>query len=374
MRTKVIAALLAVLTALGGLNLFQSIKQKLNPNDEVNVEAVQVKEKDGIVVREEGNRIVIRAVNAVDTEVEVETEVEVDTDFDFDFEFEFDAEEASQNEEVMISERFGVKEGSTLIVDITHADVTIVTGSGNEAEVEVTLESNRMSRARERFEEMNWQVRQEDGDIVVTAEEVRGWNNWNFDVDVTVHIPARFNIDMETSHGDIDLGSIEGEVSVVTSHGDVELGDVMSSRIWVKSSHGDIEGRTLNAGIIELQTSHADIELDAVEAKEFNATTSHADVEIGTLYGQSRIRTSHGDVQIALADDMGADIETQHGDVDIEIAEGARMDLDLRGGEVEVSRGLDVNGRISEESVDGSVNGGGATLRIRTTHGEIYVR
>lgn len=366
MRTKVIAALLAVLTALGGLNLFQSIKQKLNPNDQVHVEAVQVKEKDGIVVREEGNRILIRTASVVETDVDVKT--------DFNFEFEFDAEDARQNEEVMISERFGVKEGATLIVDITHADVTIITGSRDEAEVEVTLDSNRMSRARERFEEMNWQVRQEDGDIVVTADEPRGWNNWNFDVDVTVHIPARFNIDLETSHGDIDLGSIEGEVSVVTSHGDVEMGDVTSSRIWVKSSHGDIEGRTLSAGIVELQTSHADIELDAVESKEFMATTSHADVEIGQLWGESRIRTSHGDVQVALADAMGADIETQHGDVDIRVAKDAGMDLDLRGGEVEVSSSLNMNGRVSDDAARGEVNGGGAQLRIRTTHGEIYVR
>lgn len=366
MRTKVIAALLAVLTALGGLNLFQSIKQKLNPNDEVNVEAVQVKEKDGIVVREEGNRIIIRTV--------AETETEVETDFEFDFEFNFDADEATQNEEVMISERFNVKEDATLLVDISHADVTIVTGSGSEAEVEVTLDSNRMSRARERFEEMNWRVTQDGGDIVVTADEPRGWNNWNFDVDVMVRIPARFNIDLETTHGDIDLGSVEGEVSIVTSHGDVEMGDVMSSRIWVKSSHGDIEGRSLNAGLIEVQTSHADIEFDSIQSKEFNATTSHADVEIGELFGESRIRTSHGDVQVALADAEGADIETQHGDVDIRMASGAGMDLDLRGGEVEVSSSIDMDGRISEDAARGEVNGGGALLRIRTTHGEIYVR
>ena len=100
MRTKIIAALLAVLTALGGLNLFQSINKKLNPHEDVVVEAVTVSETDGITIREEGNRIVISA-SAVSV-----------------------AASDLRGEEVMISERFTVKEGATLRVDVSHANST----------------------------------------------------------------------------------------------------------------------------------------------------------------------------------------------------------------------------------------------------------
>jgi len=281
---------------------------------------------------------------------------------------------SSPDEEIMISEQFAVQEGATLFIDIAHAEVTILTSSRTSADVEVSLESNRMSRARERFERMNWQVHQEEGNIVVTAETLRGWNNVNMDIDVTVHIPARFNIDVVTTHGDVDLESIEGELSVVTTHGDVQMDDVMSSRIRVTSSHGDIEGRELSADTIELRTSLADIEVNRVDSGEFSAITSHADVDIGLLRGESRIRTSHGDVDVALADDMGLDVETEHGDVDVRLAKEARMDLDLRGGDVDVSSSVDVNGRISEDTARGRINGGGAALRVRTTYGEIHVR
>ncbi|MDA0875575.1 MAG: hypothetical protein O3C45_11015 [Bacteroidetes bacterium] len=111
MRTKIIAALLAVLTALGGLNLFQSINKKLNLHEDVVVEAVTVSETDGITIREEGNRIVISA-SAVSV-----------------------AASDLRGEEVMISERFTVKEGATLRVDVSHAEFHIVTGAGNEATV-----------------------------------------------------------------------------------------------------------------------------------------------------------------------------------------------------------------------------------------------
>ena len=262
-RTKVIAALLAVLTALGGLNLFQSIKQKLQPNDEAVVEVVTVSETDGITVREEGNRIVIRTSAVSSSEADAGTE------------------------EVMISERFTVKEGATLRVDVSHAEFQIVTGSGNEASVEVTLDSSRM---------------------------------------------------------------------------------------WVKSSHGDIAGKALRASVIELETSHADLEFESIESEEFNARTSHADIDIDRLRGAATLRTSHGDVDVELIDELGADIETQHGDVSVRVTKDARFDLDLQGAEVEVSSALRVNGRVSEDRVDGSINGGGQVLRVRTTHGEVVVR
>ncbi len=368
MRTKVVAALLAILTALGGLNLFQSIKQKLTP--EANAQTLVLAEEGDLKVTEVGNRIIIRASVA-----DVESKMEVDTDFDFDFDFDFDIDTDSDDGEVMISEGFDVRPGATLIVDVSHADVDIVTGSGDKAHVEVTLDSNRrFERAKEQSEEMNWRVSEEDGDTVLMADDLRGWNNISMDIDVTVHIPTAFNLDLQTSHGDIEMGNLEGEVSVVTSHGDVEMGDVSSRRVWVKSSHGDIEGGALSAGVIEVQTSHADIAFGSIESDEFSATTSHADVEIERLTGESRIHTSHGDVDVVLADNQGVDISTQHGDVDITMPSGAKMDLDLRASEVEISSRMDISGRVSEDEVDGELNGGDALLRARTTHGDITIR
>lgn len=364
MSTKIVAALLAILTALGGLNLFQSIKQKLVP--QANIETLALAESDGMTITDDGRRIVFRTAATT-----VETDVEVDTDFDFAFDFDIDTDDG----EVMISEHFDVKRGATLIVDVSHADVDIVTGSGDEAHVEVTLDSNRrFKRAKEQFEKMNWRVSQEDGDVVLMADDLRGWNNISLDIDVTVHIPSEFNIDLQTSHGDIDLGHLEGEVSIVTSHGDVDLDDVKSRRIWVKSSHGDIEGGLLSAGVIEVQTSHADIEIEAIDSEEFVATTSHADVEIGNLTGASRIRKSHGDVFVELADDLGAEITTQHGDVEVSMTSGARMDLDLQASDIEISSRMNIKVLVSEDEVDAELNGGGALLKARTTHGDISIR
>ena len=104
------------------------------------------------------------------------------------------------------------------------------------------------------------------------------------------------------------------------------------------------------------------------------ATTSHADVEIGNLTGASRIRTSHGDVFVELADDLGAEITTQHGDVEVSMTSGARMDLDLRASDIEISSRMNIKSLVSEDEVNAELNGGGALLKARTTQGDISIR
>jgi len=348
--------MLAVLTALGGLNLFQSIKNKLTTDDQTyTYEATAVAstqeartERVKIRVERSENRVQAVALSSSDSA-----------------------------EEVMIEESFDVREGQTLFIDVQHADVSIVTGNRNSAEVEVRLDSRRMDRARERFEEMNWEV-YEDGDrIVVTSEQVNGrkrWNNVDMNVDVIIHIPAEFDADIETSHGDVVMGDLMGELRLLTSHGDVELDAVEGNSIWVKSSHGDISGDALTAENIEIRTSHADIDFGEINAEEFDATTSHADIDVGSLSARTRLQTSHGDIDVELMRAASVELETTHGDVHVTMPRSAKMDLDLRGAEVEISSSLDVNGRMSEDYVRGQLNGGGELLRARTSHGDITIR
>ncbi len=341
MRTKIIAALLAVLTALGGLNLFQSIKKKILPAEsevivmsESRQERVQTKTRSKVIAR-----------------------VRVNTNSD----------------EVMIEESFNVDRGDELIVNISHADVTILTGSGTRAEIEVTLDSKNMRAAKERFEDMDWRVYKEGDAIHIEADQLRGNWNTNIDIDVLISIPTTFDIDLETSHGDVELGDLTGSLRLLTSHGDVEMGEVAGSAIWIKSSHGDIEAVQLRSDQVEVQTSHADIEVGAIYSKRFDASTSHADVEIDYLEGESSISTSHGDISVHLNGDSPASFVTQHGDVDLYVDSDIEADFDLRAADVNMSRSLRLNDRVDDDRVEGSVNGGvEPSRRARRTDRFLY--
>lgn len=281
--------------------------------------------------------------------------------------------ERSSEAEVMIDKSFSVADLSRLAIDVSHSDIVIETGNVQEATVRVELQSRNMSRAKERFENMEWEVYSRNGALHVEAESPRG--NWNLSmsINVFVTIPEVFDLALQTSHGDVDLETLNGEVMIATSHGDVRFESIEGSRIEIRSSHGDISGRTLQSDNVMMETSHADIELDEVNSKQVYARTSHADISIRYLTGESEISTSHGDIQLYLAGGDHAELQTQHGDIELKVDGNVGSDLDLEAQDVHVDRSMKVSGETSRKRVDGAINGGGRVIRARTTHGSIDV-
>jgi len=358
MRTKIIAALLAVLTALGGLNLYKSIKDRIFPPATAQTSETYVVSD----VTDESNsriRVRVRAKESVAVKERVKVRVR-------------------SNSEVMIDERFDVREGQTLAIDVTHADVEIITGDVSEAHVLVTLGSKNMSRAQEIFEEMNFVVEMVGDEVRVESNARKnnwssGWNG-GFDIDVRVTIPERFNARLKTTHGDVELDDIEGFVELNTTHGDVSAATIRGSEISLRSTHGDIEAESLMSDAISVNTTHADIEIEEVTSKFFSATTSHSDVVIERLSGESDITTSHGDIEITLTNNFSADLKTSHGDVLVYAPSGMKADLDLKGAQVKVASAFSLDGDVKKDRVVGRVNGGGSKIQARTTHGSVHVK
>ena len=339
MRNKLLGTVLIVLILLGGLQVYQNVTRSSSYGDDASYE-----------------------VSAAHSVVEgIKTKIKTNVHVNHD----------DSSAEVMIEKSFNVRSGSALVVDIEHADVDIQTGSGSSASVTVTLNSRNMDRAREKFERMEWEVYEDGGNVYIKAESPRG--NWNVSmgIDVTVVIPSTFDIDLQTSHGDVEMDDINGKIMLATSHGDVEFATIEGDRLSIRSSHGDISGRSAKAATVELETSHADISINEVEARRVTARTSHADVEISYLGGEASISTSHGDIDVFLTGKENASFETQHGDIEVAMDSGVGAELDFRAPQIRLDRGMTLKGEKTRERVEGSVNGGGRSIRARTTHGSI---
>jgi len=283
------------------------------------------------------------------------------------------AYESSSDAEVMIKKSFSASNLRALVIDVAHADIVIETGMVKEATVRVELQSRNMSRAKERFEEMDWEVHDGNGSLYVSAESPRG--NWNLSMDINVFItiPEKFDLDLKTSHGDVDLEKLNGMAVIATSHGDVNFQTIEGKNVEIRSSHGDITGQMLSSDTVTIETSHADIQMEEVQSKRMTASTSHSDISIRYLTGDSMISTSHGDITLFVAGKEQVDLETQHGNIDLKVDGAIGSDLDLRAESVRVDRSLSVKGETSRKRVDGAVNGGGRLIKARTTHGSIAI-
>jgi hypothetical protein len=175
---------------------------------------------------------------------------------------------------------------------------------------------------------------------------------------------------VETGGGSVDVQGCNGETSVETGGGSIELGDI-NGPVTLETGGGSIK---LNGarGPVKVSTGGGNLDLwklsQGVRA-ETGAGTITAEF-IGTPpsgnQSYSLLETSAGDVIVYVASDVKLNIKAT-----IQTAFGHKITSDF--GELKVSS---EGGQWGPKTMyaEGSLNGGGPLLKVRTTIGNIFIR
>ncbi len=271
------------------------------------------------------------------------------------------AQSGQRGRELMLEREFEVGAGGSLSVDVSDADVTVRSGTANDASVRVFMRARDRDWGRDLFNSMNFDVGLSGNEIDVSARSPQvDRSEWNdnrggvgFHVEITV--PSSYNAIISTGDGDINMSDLEGEFDLETSDGDISVGTL--------------------TGELHLRTSDGDISADGLAGTTISVRTSDGDVRIGDLSGPAEISTSDGDIRVSI--DRASDIKLRTGDGDITIYadQSLRADVDFSGEEVRMASGFTLSeGRVSEHGARGILNGGGPTLHAHTGDGTISIR
>jgi DUF4097 and DUF4098 domain-containing protein YvlB len=202
----------------------------------------------------------------------------------------------------------------------------------------------------------------------ITLDDESGWDD-SGSSELTVKVPAQFNLDIQTSEGDIEInGPLTGTLKGSTSAGDIHLGNLGGS-IEMTTSGGDIQTGNIK-GQLQLQSSGGDIHVGTVTDKA-DVFTSGGELTIEGTGKNLRAKTSGGDVRIG---DVGgdADVATAGGDIIVGKVSG-NASLNTAGGDIHLSRASGsvtvrtAGGNLVLEDISGSING-------RTAGGDIDVQ
>lgn len=337
--------------------------------------------------------------------------------------------------ELMIDESFKMSPGGLLSVSVGDADIRVETHAADEVDIQIFLDGRNMEKAREYFENQNFEVEKEGATVYVRTSPKRRNFNWNNQggarITLSVALPDRFDTELKTSDGNIMMSSIEGRVVLHTSDGDITTKALKGPAITLRTSDGDITTEALEAEQISVTTSDGDIRLESIDADDIAIRTSDGDINANDIRGRSSISTSDGDIRIAsasgselairtsdgdiVADNLTADhsqvqtsdgsialrnvagaltAKTSSGNLDVSL-QGPAHDVSLRTGDgdiyirvpsdyaaevymkgenVRITSGLDFDGSLEKNEADGRVNGGGASLEARTSDGEVVLR
>jgi|WetSurMetagenome_2_1015567.scaffolds.fasta_scaffold36568_2 DUF4097 and DUF4098 domain-containing protein YvlB len=253
-------------------------------------------------------------------------------------------------DEIIIEQSLPTSQGKTLIVKSDCGDLNISTWNKDEAYVKITGNDNAK-------EKMEFNIEEKNGDIYVTAKKSSGikfLENTNLKIDIS--IPEKFNTEISTAGGDINLGNLTGNVDMKTAGGDIVL----------KS----IKGNT------DLKTAGGDIKVESFNGN-FSAKTAGGDIIISGSDGSIEAKTAGGDITVKYTgENKGMELSTAGGNVSLYLPENFSANIDLKTSSGDIKMGFEYtneSGKLKNGKIKGKINSGGELISCRTSGGNIIV-
>jgi DUF4097 and DUF4098 domain-containing protein YvlB len=207
---------------------------------------------------------------------------------------------------------------------------------------------------------------------------------------VRVWVPRQFSLDLRCSAGPVRIEDVVGRVRARTRNGSIELtgGDgpvrlrTSDGALLVTEVVGDVEVRTSDGpvevswvtGSVDARSGSGEIEVKHVQGR-VAVQTDRGAIELHDVVGPVEARTERGAVFASFVGNPAGFLETRRGPVEVVLPMEAGADLDARSsrGSVEIAGGLAWIGEQGESQAQGSLNGGGAPLRLYTARGSVRV-
>src|SRR5271169_4975930 len=172
---------------------------------------------------------------------------------------------------------------------------------------------------------------------------------------------------LETGGGSIQVERCAGRVKASTGGGSIELGDI-GGAVEMETGGGSIRLSSAK-GPVRAQTGGGSIELNGVPSARAETGGGGIVAKFVPSNGErhdSELETSAGDITVYLAPNVNISVRAS-----IEVANGHNIRSDFPDIKV-ITEGGDYGPQTV--SAEGSLNGGGPVLKVRTTTGDICFR
>jgi hypothetical protein len=281
-----------------------------------------------------------------------------------------------------VEKTFNVQPGGTLRVETSGGGIRVESSNDSVVKVVATkkFRTSSDSAADEVEKRLTLSIEQQGSDIVATAKYERDSffeGSTPVYVNFVVTAPASFAANLKTSGGNITVGDLGGEVRARTSGGSISLGK-MGGEVDASTSGGNVSLESAAASV-KAHTSGGNITVGRV-AGEADLGTSGGNIKIESVANTLHASTSGGSVYAAIAGPLkgDCDLRTSGGSVTAVVDKGSAFQLDAStsGGGVHAD-GLTItidNGGAGRSRLSGAVNGGGPTLKLRTSGGSIHIK
>jgi len=279
-----------------------------------------------------------------------------------------------------IEQEFQISMGKTLLIDLeTGGSIRI---SGWEKEIVSVSGTARGCNP----EDCAFDVRESDASIEITSEFLSRRNSQRARIDLDIHVPARFNLDIQTTGGTISIDNVEGKIDGTTMGGKLELNALkgnlsmgtmggsitltdsvvdgkvhtMGGRVLIQDVTGDLKGSSMGGTVEYLNVKKKP---GAAEMKETKITTMGGDLNVSDAPSGADLETMGGDIHVSSAGDH-VKATTMGGDIRIDEIDGW-IDAHTMGGDVVAK----MTGNPSQGKRDVNISSKGGDIEVTLPDG-----
>ena len=244
---------------------------------------------------------------------------------------------------------FPTEPGKKLVLDMeTGASLTIQGWEKNS----ISVQLNRKGRD-DRNSELNYKQTPEGLEISSEYQGDRG--SYSSDLDLEIMVPSRYNIEIDSSGGDLNITNVDGNISGKTMGGELTLAE-LKGNLKLTTMGGDI---SLKDSVVdgEVKTMGGDVTLQdvsgTVEGSTMGGNVVYNNVKknaASSVKKEVKVNSMGGEIKVDEAP-YGADVKTMGGDIEVHSA-SEYVKAETMGGNINIDA---VDGWIRAKTMGGDV-------------------
>ena len=196
------------------------------------------------------------------------------------------------------------------------------------------------------------------------------------DLTLQRHLSAKTEIKIQTSSGDIasESGLFADNIRITASSGNVELYNVDTDELKINTSSGDIKLRKFTGGTGSVNSTSGNIKIEdfASEYAQFKSTSGGMSIKkLDCDYFDAKNTSGGMSLELENAPSASSSAESTSGDIDLYLPMRAKFSVDVSCTSGTFRDKFNNNRMNPRDSYKMNYNGGGATIRLQTTSGDI---
>jgi hypothetical protein len=243
-----------------------------------------------------------------------------------------------------------VAEGGRLVFRVDRGSVSVEPGPANQLVCLVRLAaySRNPSEAQRCFNQYLFKAVPIPRGVLLNSQSFCQGHSGSLGARFDVQVPLKFDLDIQTQGGNIDIVALDGQLHAETTGGDIRTGDVRGP-VWVSTDAGTVHLGNIGQSV-QASTAGGNIQVGSINGRAI-LNTSGGDIVAGIVNGPVTAQTGAGDIILQAASGP-VNVETAGGQIHLGEC-GNTVHAETAAGNIQVAG---ARGGVNAQSAGGSIN------------------